>query len=143
MPRPRTSAFVGISLDGFLARPDGQIDWLDRYAGAEHGYAAFIDSVDMLLVGRKTYEFVLGMVAAVNTGPGMTDSILMRLRLSLPGSAVLGAALCVLALVTVLRAPRAAAPSSVKLLSFSALALSGHIGQRHRRRRPGYPRLPC
>ena len=68
---------------------------------------------------------VLGMVAAVNTGPGMTDSILMRLRLSLPGSAVLALALCVLALVTVLRAPRTAAPSSVKLLSVSALALSG------------------
>jgi hypothetical protein len=68
---------------------------------------------------------VLGMVAAVNTGPGMTDSISMRLRLSLPASAVLAAALCVLALVTVLRAPRTAAPSSVKLLSISAIALSG------------------
>ena len=68
---------------------------------------------------------VLGMVAAVNTGPGMTDWISMRLRLSLPASAVLAAALCVLALVTVLRAPRTAAPSSVKLLSISAIALSG------------------
>jgi protein TonB len=68
---------------------------------------------------------VLGMVAAVNTAPGVTDSSLMRLRLSLPGSVVLAAALCVLALVTVLRAPRTAAPSSVKLLSVSALALSG------------------
>ena len=65
------------------------------------------------------------MVAAVNTGPGMTDSILMRLRLSLPGAAVLAAGLCVLGLVTVLRAPRTASPSSVKLLSLSVLALSG------------------
>jgi protein TonB len=55
----------------------------------------------------------------------MTDSILMRLRLSLPGAAILAVALCVLGLATVLRAPRAASPSSVKLLSLSLLALSG------------------
>ena len=68
---------------------------------------------------------VLGMVAAVNAGPGVTESILMRSRLSLPGSAVLAAAVCVLGLVTVLRAPRGASPSSVKILSLSVLAVTG------------------
>ena len=62
MAYPRTSAFVGVSLDGFLARPDGAIDWLEPFAGVEHGYREFIDSVDTLVVGRKTYEFVLHMV---------------------------------------------------------------------------------
>jgi dihydrofolate reductase len=64
MSRPSTSAFCGVSLDGFLARPDGRIDWLDPFGGEEHGYQAFIDSVDTLVVGRKTYEFVLSMVAS-------------------------------------------------------------------------------
>ncbi len=62
-PRPRTSAFVGVSLDGFLARPDGSVDWLRPYEGEEHGYQAFFDSIDTLVVGRKTHDFVLQMVA--------------------------------------------------------------------------------
>jgi dihydrofolate reductase len=60
MPRPKTSAFVGASLDGFLARPDGSVDWLDPFHGEENGYTAFFDSVDTLVVGRKTYDFVQG-----------------------------------------------------------------------------------
>jgi len=65
MARPRTSGFVGISLDGFLARPDGSVDWLKPFEGGEHGFTAFFQSVDTLVVGRKTYEFVLTM-----SGPG-------------------------------------------------------------------------
>jgi protein TonB len=68
---------------------------------------------------------VLGMVAAVNAGPGMTDSVLLRVHVSLPGAVLLAVALCVLGLAAVLRAPRTAAPSGVKLLSLSVLALSG------------------
>ncbi len=64
MTRPKTAAFCGVSLDGFLARPDGRIDWLDRFAGEEHGYDAFMASVDTLVIGRATYTFVLGMVAS-------------------------------------------------------------------------------
>jgi len=58
MNRPRTSAFVGISLDGFLARPDGRIDWLTPFEGTENGYTAFIETVDALVIGRRTYDFV-------------------------------------------------------------------------------------
>lgn len=61
MIRPHTSSFVGVSLDGFLARLDGTIDWLERFEGGEHGYRAFFDSVDTIVVGRKTYDFVLTM----------------------------------------------------------------------------------
>jgi dihydrofolate reductase len=59
MARPRTSAFVGVSLDGFLARPDGSLDWLTPFEGEEHGYKSFFESIDTLVIGRKTYEFVL------------------------------------------------------------------------------------
>jgi len=62
MSRPRTSAFVGVSLDGFLARPDGSVDWLKPYEGEEHGYVAFFDSIDTVVFGRRTYEFVLQML---------------------------------------------------------------------------------
>lgn len=64
MPRPRTSAFVGVSLDGFLARPDGSVDWLKPYEGEEHGFLAFFDSIDTAVFGRRTYEFLLQMLEA-------------------------------------------------------------------------------
>ena len=55
----KTSVFVGVSIDGFLARPDGGLDWLPE-GGEDHGYTEFFDSVDAVLIGRKTYEVVLG-----------------------------------------------------------------------------------
>jgi dihydrofolate reductase len=57
--RPTFSVFVGTSLDGFIARPDGALDWLPE--GAEpHGYDEFFAGIDTLLIGRKTLDTVLG-----------------------------------------------------------------------------------
>jgi dihydrofolate reductase len=53
------SVFIATSLDGFIAREDGAIDWLP--ANPEpHGYDEFIASVDAIVIGRKTFETVLG-----------------------------------------------------------------------------------
>jgi len=54
------SVFIGLSLDGYIARPDGSLDWLLPFEAPEHGYQSFIDSVDAVVVGRATYETVLG-----------------------------------------------------------------------------------
>ena len=51
--------FIAQSLDGFIARPDGGLDWLDPFHGEEHGYAAFFAGVDALAIGRGTYDTVL------------------------------------------------------------------------------------
>jgi dihydrofolate reductase len=56
----RFAVFIGVSLDGFIARADGGLDWLDPYHGEDHGYAGFFDSVDALVIGRGTYDTVLG-----------------------------------------------------------------------------------
>jgi dihydrofolate reductase len=54
----KVSVFVGTSVDGFIARLNGDLDWLP--ADAEpHGYDEFIASVDAIVIGRKTYETVL------------------------------------------------------------------------------------
>lgn len=55
-------AFIAASLDGFIARPDGRIDWLDPFNAADedHGYDAFIGDKDGIIMGRGTYETVLG-----------------------------------------------------------------------------------
>jgi dihydrofolate reductase len=57
------SVFVGASVDGFIARPNGGLDWLPAGGGEEHGYEAFMASVDALVIGRNTYETVLGFDA--------------------------------------------------------------------------------
>jgi dihydrofolate reductase len=53
------SVFVGTSLDGFIARPNGDLDWLPAGGGEPHGYDEFIAGVDALVIGRKTFEKVL------------------------------------------------------------------------------------
>jgi len=54
----RATVFVGASLDGFIARADGGLDWLPDDA-EDHGYDAFIATVDALVMGRNTYDKVL------------------------------------------------------------------------------------
>lgn len=56
----RASVFIGTSVDGFIARPNGDLDFLPAGGGEPHGYAEFIESVDALIIGRNTYETVLG-----------------------------------------------------------------------------------
>ena len=53
------SIFIGISIDGFIARPNGDLDWLPAGGGEQHGYDEFMASVDALVIGRKTFETVL------------------------------------------------------------------------------------
>lgn len=55
----KLSVFVGTSLDGFIARPNGQYDFLPEGGGEPHGYAELIASVDTILIGRNTFEVVL------------------------------------------------------------------------------------
>ena len=82
--KPKCSVYMGSSLDGFIARNDGGIDWLNfdspnersndergndergnDDSGVEdsdsedYGFAEFMESVDMLLMGRHTFELVL------------------------------------------------------------------------------------
>jgi dihydrofolate reductase len=55
----KASVFVGASVDGFIARSDGCLDFLPPGGGEPHGYEEFIATVDALVIGRKTYETVL------------------------------------------------------------------------------------
>lgn len=55
----KVSVFVGTSLDGFLARPDGSFDFLLATGGEPHGYDEFMATVDALVIGRNTLEAVL------------------------------------------------------------------------------------
>jgi dihydrofolate reductase len=55
----RVSVFVGTSLDGFIARKNGDFDFLPAGGGEPHGYTEFIATVDAIVIGRHTFEKVL------------------------------------------------------------------------------------
>ena len=57
----RTTVYVGTSLDGFIARKDGDIDWLVKYQNKEvhDSYHEFISRIDAMVIGRGTFEKVL------------------------------------------------------------------------------------
>lgn len=52
--------FIAASLDGYIARGDGDIDWLLPYSetGEDHGYNAFINTIDGIVMGRGSFEKV-------------------------------------------------------------------------------------
>jgi dihydrofolate reductase len=54
-------AYIAASLDGFIARPDGGLDWLPKpqEGGEDYGYSRFFGSVDGMVMGRNTYDTVL------------------------------------------------------------------------------------
>ncbi len=54
----RFSVFCGVSVDGFLARPDDTFDFLKTGESIPHGFPEFLDSVDVVVMGRRTFEVV-------------------------------------------------------------------------------------
>ncbi len=62
------SVFLGMSVDGFIARPDGDLAWLtggedaggapDDGEGGDFGFAEFVSGIDALVMGRSTYEVI-------------------------------------------------------------------------------------
>src|SRR5262245_49246683 len=63
MSTVKASVFVGTSVDGFIARVNGGLDFLPPGGGEPHGYDEFMASVDALVIGRNTYETVLAFEA--------------------------------------------------------------------------------
>ena len=59
----KASVYIATSLDGFIARENGELDWLpgrgSEESGEDYGYKEFMDTVDVLVMGRNTYEKVL------------------------------------------------------------------------------------
>jgi len=89
----KASVFIATSLDGFIARADGALDWLSVGESAsteqDYGYQEFMHSVDTIVIGRNTFEPVLTFdtwpysgkkVVVLSSGPSavpphLTDSV--------------------------------------------------------------------
>jgi dihydrofolate reductase len=66
--------YIATSADGFIARPDGDVDWLNRLPRtADHGMTKFYATIDTILWGRKTYDWVLAYYRKRGSKGGMFD----------------------------------------------------------------------
>ena len=63
-PRPETVVYIGVTMDGYIARPDGSLDFLPQPEGDDDfGFGAFLNTVDAVVMGRRTFDQVAEFVA--------------------------------------------------------------------------------
>lgn len=57
----RFRVYIAASVDGYIATPDGGVDWLGAFEGENYGYDAFFASIDTIVMGRASFDQVLGL----------------------------------------------------------------------------------
>lgn len=57
--RRKIIVYIATSADGYIARPDGDVEWLNRRPHMDYGMRAFYSTIDTILFGRKTYDWAL------------------------------------------------------------------------------------
>lgn len=67
--------YIATSADGYIARPNGDVEWLNRRPRtADYGMSAFYRSIDTILLGRKTYDWGLAYFRKKGRKGGMFDT---------------------------------------------------------------------
>jgi dihydrofolate reductase len=71
----RLSLFIAMSLDGYIAKPNDDLSFLKSVEkeGEDYGYSEFTDTIDTLIVGRKTYDYVLREIGPSHYDNGQRD----------------------------------------------------------------------
>ncbi len=75
--------YVATSVDGLIADRFGNVDWLNRFFGEDYGFHDFLDSIDTVVMGRRTYERLLTS-SRKNPYEGKLFAVLSRTRSSGP-----------------------------------------------------------
>jgi dihydrofolate reductase len=74
-PGRKIIVYVATSADGYLARPDGDVEWLNRRPRTvDYGLRAFYTTIDTILLGRKTYDLALDYSQKRGSRGGMFDT---------------------------------------------------------------------
>lgn len=60
MVAPLNRIYIAVSLDGFVATSDGGVGWLDEYQSEDYGYDEFASAIGTIVMGRATFDQVLG-----------------------------------------------------------------------------------
>ena len=71
----KISLFIATSLDGYIAKPNDDLSFLKlvEKEGEDYGYAEFINTVDTLIIGRRTYDYVLKEIGPYHYDNGQRD----------------------------------------------------------------------
>ena len=71
----KISVFIAMSLDGFIAKPNDDLSFLKlvERQGEDYGYAEFTEDIDTIIIGRKTYDYVLKEVGPNHYDNGQRD----------------------------------------------------------------------
>lgn len=71
----KISLFIATSLDGYIAKPNDDLSFLKlvEKEGEDYGYSKFIDTIDTLIIGRKTYDYVLKEIGSSHYDNGQRD----------------------------------------------------------------------
>ena len=71
----KISLFIAMSLDGYIAKPNVDLTFLKlvEKAGEDYGYGEFTDTIDTLIIGRRTYDYVLKNVGLSHYDNGQRD----------------------------------------------------------------------
>jgi dihydrofolate reductase len=73
--RRKIIVYIATSADGYIARPDGDVEWLNRRPDKyDYGMRAFYPSIDTILWGRKTYDWAVAYWKKRGTTSGMFDT---------------------------------------------------------------------
>jgi dihydrofolate reductase len=73
--RRKIIVYIATSADGYIARPDGDVEWLNRRPHTvDYGMGAFYPTIDTILWGRKTYDWLLSYYKKKGKKAGMFDS---------------------------------------------------------------------
>lgn len=71
----KISLFIAMSLDGYIAKPDDDLSFLKlvEKEGEDYGYARFTNTIDTLIIGRRTYDYVLKEIGPYHYDNGERD----------------------------------------------------------------------
>ncbi|WP_421978604.1 dihydrofolate reductase family protein [Roseivirga seohaensis] len=71
----KISLFIATSLDGYIAKPNDDLSFLKlvEKEGEDYGYEQFTDTIDTLIIGRKTYDYVVKEIGASHYDNGQRD----------------------------------------------------------------------
>jgi dihydrofolate reductase len=73
--RRKIIVYIATSADGYIARPDGDVEWLNRRPRTvDYGMRAFYPTIDTILWGRKTYDWALAYFKKIGKKDGMFDT---------------------------------------------------------------------
>ncbi len=79
--RRRIIVYIATSADGYIARPDGDVEWLNRRPSTvDYGMREFYPTIDTILWGRKTYDWLLNYSRKMGKTKGLFDTKVRELR---------------------------------------------------------------